>query len=102
VTRPQGVSLVARIEAELRRRGNPDRAEGAKRYLKSKLTFIGNDTKTVRDAAKRVLKELAPLNRAGLLTLVDDLWPPGIFELRALAVELLKARSAVLVAGDHD
>jgi 3-methyladenine DNA glycosylase AlkD len=95
-----GVSLVATIEAELRRRGDRERAEGAKRYLKSELTFIGNDTRTVRDTARGVLRELAPLNRAGLLALVNDLWPPGIFELRALAVELLKARSAMLVAGD--
>jgi len=101
VTRPKGVLLVARIELELRRRGDPKRAEGAKRYLKSELTFIGTDTRTVREAARGVMRELTPLNRAGLLALVDDLWPPGIFELRALAVELLKARSAVLVAGDH-
>jgi len=101
VARPNGVSLVARIDAELGRRGSPERAVGARRYLKSKLTFIGTDTRTVREAARGVVRELAPLNRAGLLALVDDLWPRGIFELRALAVELLKARSAVLVSGDH-
>jgi 3-methyladenine DNA glycosylase AlkD len=101
VKRPKGVSVVGRIEAELRRRGSPERAEGAKRYLKSELTFIGTDTRTVREAASGVLRELAPLNRAGLLALVRDLWRRGIFELRALAVELLKARSTVLVAGDH-
>jgi 3-methyladenine DNA glycosylase AlkD len=92
---------VARIEAELRRLGSRERAEGAKRYLKSELTFIGNDTRTVREVARGVMREAAPLNRLGLLALVRDLWPPGIFELRAVAVELLKARSTVLVAGDH-
>lgn len=101
MTSPNDVSLVPRIGAELRRRGDPKRAEGAKRYLKSELTFVGADTRTVREAARGVMRELAPLNRAGLLALVDDLWPRGIFELRALAVELLKARCAVLLARDH-
>jgi 3-methyladenine DNA glycosylase AlkD len=101
VKHPNGIPLVARIEAELERRGSPERAEGAKRYLKSDLTFIGNDTRTVREAARGVVRELAPLNRAGLLALVRDLWSRGVFELRAVAVELLKARSAVLVAADH-
>jgi hypothetical protein len=52
VTSPNDVSLVPRIEAELRRRGDPKRAEGAKRYLKSELTFVGADTRTVREAAR--------------------------------------------------
>ena len=101
MTSPNDVSHLARIEAELRRLGSRERAEGAKRYLKSELTFIGNDTRTVREVARGVLREAAPLNRAGLLALVRDLWRRGIFELRAVAVELLKAGSTVLVSGDH-
>ena len=93
--------LVARIEAELRRRGDPERADGAKRYLKSELAFLGADTRAVREMVRGVLKNVAPLDRTGLLALVNALWPHGVFELRAVAVEVLKARVALLVARDH-
>src|SRR3989304_5370834 len=90
--------LVARIEAELRRRGDPERADGAKRYLKSELAFLGADTRAVREMVRGVLKNVAPLDRTGLLALVNALWPHGVFELRAVAVEVLKAPVALLVA----
>lgn len=92
---------MVRIEAELRRRGNPERADGAKRYLKSELVFLGADTKAVRETVRGALRDVAPLDRAGLLALVNALWPRGVFELRAVAVEALKARVALLVARDH-
>jgi 3-methyladenine DNA glycosylase AlkD len=92
--------LATRIEVELRRRGNPERAEGAKRYLKSELVFLGADTRAVRETVRSALKGAASLDRRGLLALVDALWLRGAFELRAVAVEALKARSALLGAAD--
>ena len=98
--RPDVVSLAATIEAELRLRGNPGRAEGARRYLKSELIFLGTDTRTVRETAKGALKSVPSLDRGGLLALVNALWPRGIFELRAVAVEALRARCGLLTAKD--
>ena len=92
--------LATRIEAELRRRGNPERAEGAKRYLKSELVFLGADTRAVRETVRSALKDTALLDRRGLLTLVDALWARGVFDLRAVAVEALRARSALLGPND--
>lgn len=92
--------LAARIEAELRRLGNPERAEGAKRYLKSELVFLGADTRAVRETVRSALKGAPSLDRRGLLALVDVLWARGVFELRAVAVEALKVRSALLGAAD--
>jgi 3-methyladenine DNA glycosylase AlkD len=92
--------LAARIEAELRRLGNPERAEGAKRYLKSELVFLGADTRAVRETVRSALKGAASLDRRGLFALVDGLWARGVFDLRAVAVEALRARSALLGAKD--
>jgi 3-methyladenine DNA glycosylase AlkD len=92
--------LAARIEAELRRLGNPERAEGAKRYLKSELVFLGADTRAVRKTLRSELKGAVSLDRRGLLALVDALWARGVFDLRAVAVEALRARSALLGAED--
>ena len=92
--------LSTRIEAELRRRGNAERAEGAKRYLKSELVFLGADTRAVRETVRSALKSILSLDRRGLLALVDALWTRGVFELRAVAVEALRARSALLGAED--
>jgi 3-methyladenine DNA glycosylase AlkD len=100
VKRSNAVSLAARIEAELRRLGNPERAKGAKSYLKSELVFLGVDTKAVRQTVRSALKGAPSLDRAGLLALVNTLWPRGIFELRAVAVEALRARSPLLGAED--
>jgi 3-methyladenine DNA glycosylase AlkD len=100
VTRSNGVSLVAGIEAELTLRGNPERARGAKRYLKSDLVFLGADTRGVRETVRDMLREGPPLDRSRLLALVKDLWPRGVFELRAVAVEALKTCSSLLVAKD--
>ncbi|HVN30654.1 MAG TPA: DNA alkylation repair protein [Thermoanaerobaculaceae bacterium] len=100
MTRTSAVSLAPRIEAELRLRGDPERAWGAKRYLKSELVFLGVDTRALRETVKGVLREHAPFDRSHVLALVKNLWPRGIFELRGVAVEVLKARSSLLGAGD--
>jgi 3-methyladenine DNA glycosylase AlkD len=100
VGRPAVDSVAATIKAKLARRGTAARAEGAKRYLKSGLVFLGVDTRTVREAVKEVLKDEAPLDRGRLLALASELWERGVFELRAVAVELLKARGDLLSERD--
>ena len=92
--------LGKRIETDLRRVANRQRAAGAKRYLKSELVFLGADTKAVRETTKAALREGLALDRNGLLALVDVLWMRGVFELRAVAVEALKARAVLLLAED--
>lgn len=73
---------------------------GAKRYLKSELVFLGADTRAVRETVRSALKGAPSLDRRGLLALVDALWVRGVFELRAVAVEALRTRSALLGVGD--
>ena len=97
---PQAGELATRIEAELRRLGAPGRAAGAKSYLKSNLVFLGADTAGLRGTVKSLLRDAPELDRAGLLSLVKELWPRGIFELRAAAVELLMQRGTLLEAAD--
>jgi 3-methyladenine DNA glycosylase AlkD len=98
--KPRPDELAARIEAELRRLGAPERTAGAKRYLKSDLVFLGVDTAAFRATVKTVLGENPSLDRGALLKLVKALWPRGIFELRAAAVELLMLCGPLLQAAD--
>lgn len=73
---------------------------GAKAYLKSELEFLGVDTESLRREVKRLLREAAGLDRAGLLALVEGLWGRGVFELRAAAAEMLTMRVELLEARD--
>ncbi len=100
MNRSDAARLAIRIEAELRRLSDPKRAEGAKNYLKIELVFLGADTKAVRQTVRNALKGAASLDRRGLLALTDVLWARGVFELRAVAVEALRACSVLLGAGD--
>jgi 3-methyladenine DNA glycosylase AlkD len=100
VKRSNPGELAPRISSELQRLGRPDRAAGAKRYLKSELKFFGVDAATMRATARRVLKTAAPMDRAGLLALIRALWSSGVFELRAVAVEALASHSSLLEKTD--
>jgi 3-methyladenine DNA glycosylase AlkD len=97
---PAPTELAARLEERLRAQGTAQRAVGAKAYLKSELEFLGVDTESLRREVKRLLREAAGLDRAGLLALVEGLWGRGVFELRAGAVELLTMRVELLEARD--
>ncbi|HEY9422405.1 MAG TPA: DNA alkylation repair protein [Thermoanaerobaculia bacterium] len=91
---------VRAIEKSLRPLGHPERAEGAKRYLKSDLDFLGVDMPGLRSAARAWLKEHPELDRPGLLGLVEALWATRVHELRAFGIELLTARKALLLSED--
>lgn len=93
---------VRAIEATLRPLGIPERAEGAKAYLKSDLDFLGVATPPLRASARAWLREHPDLDRAFLLGLVEALWARPLHELRAFGVELLQARRALLRSEDLD
>ena len=78
------------LAAALRELGAPERAEGAKRYLKSDLAFLGTTVAAVRQAATSLRRRWPRLPRDDLLALVDRLWSRDVFELRLAAVELLQ------------
>jgi hypothetical protein len=63
-----------RIEEELPRRGNPKRADGARRYLKSTLLFVGVDTAAIRRTVKGILTGAAPVGRFPELRTELDRW----------------------------
>jgi 3-methyladenine DNA glycosylase AlkD len=100
VKRSNARELATRISSELQRLGRPERAAGAKRYLKSELKFFGVDTATMRASVRRALKTSAHLDRAGSLALARTLWSSGVFELRAVAVETLASQVSLLEKTD--
>lgn len=96
-------NLVARakaeIEAALWAQQDAVRAEGARRYLKSELQFIGIPTAPFRRVVRGALR-LARLRREELLALVEALWSQPVFELKAAAVEALVFRWRALESRD--
>ncbi len=89
--------MAARLEAELRAEGTPERAEGEKRYLKSDLDFLGVTMGHVRRAVRRLDPSL---DRNGLQALVEALWDSPVFDRRLAAVILLEARADLLEPSD--
>ncbi len=84
-----GSTLADEIESALRAHGVRERAEGAKRYLKSELEFIGVATPQFRRVIVQAVKAVPRLDRERLLATARALWARPVFELRAAAVELL-------------
>jgi 3-methyladenine DNA glycosylase AlkD len=87
--------LAETLERELRASTDPVRAEGAKRYLKSELEFIGITTDQLRRAVRAALRD-ATLDRPAIHELIETLWSRGVFELRAAAMEVLIVRAPTL------
>ena len=82
--------LLARIDAELRAEGSPERAVQEKAYLKSRLDHYGVSVPAVRAVAREAAKRRPPLEREELLALVEALWAGTVYERRRVAVELLE------------
>ena len=95
-------SEVEAIEAILRPLGTPERAAGAKSYLKSDLDFLGVTTPDLRAAVRAWLKSHPDLDRPALVALATALWATSSHELRSFGMELLQARVALLGSGDVD
>jgi len=97
-TEIQGV--VEGLTERFREVGTPERASGAKRYLKSDLEFFGVTVPALRRAVRDLLRKYGDLDREQLVGLVEKLWFRPVYELRRAAVELLVLRSSLLEARD--
>ena len=95
-------AAVDALEERLRSLGTPDYAEGAKRYLKSDLTFFGTRSPDVRATVRTYLRDVPGLSRAGLVALVRELWKEPVHELRVTAIQLLEAKVSLLESRDVD
>jgi 3-methyladenine DNA glycosylase AlkD len=94
--------LAKELESALRAAGDPDRAAGAKAYLKSDLEFLGVAAQPLRAVARAFLTEHPDIDRAALIALVQTLWKRPIYDLKAVAVALLERRTKDLVTADLD
>ncbi len=90
--------LIVRLEAE----ADDNRAVNEKRYLKSPddMRHIGVKVPVIRRLAKRFAKEHSDMDRGAILALVEELWSRNIHESRVAAIEVLNARSSLLIAED--
>jgi 3-methyladenine DNA glycosylase AlkD len=94
--------LAQELEIELRAASDPERAAGAKAYLKSDLEFLGVAAQPLRAVARAFLAAHPEIDRAGLIALVRTLWKRPIYDFRAMAVALLERRTKDLVTDDLD
>jgi 3-methyladenine DNA glycosylase AlkD len=88
------------LERTLRGRATAERAAQEKRYLKSAIEHLGCTMPVLAATAKAFKKARPDLTHDELVALVEELWPRGIFEDRAMAVELLELHPRLLVAED--
>lgn len=91
---------VAEIEVGLRRLSDPERATGAKAYLKSDLEFFGTSVPDLRRQVRDWSKAHPDLSRSGLTKLCRALWSRRVHELRVFAIELLRSRRGLLESSD--
>jgi 3-methyladenine DNA glycosylase AlkD len=82
--------VVAALTDELRRAGNPARAETERAYLKSSYVHLGSSVPGVRSVAKAWVKSNRPTHD-DVVALVDALWDTDVYERRLLGVELILA-----------
>jgi len=84
---------VEQARAALAARGSPERAAGAKAYLKSELDFLGVDAVGLRATAREIVESHPELDHDRLAALVRALWKEPEYELRALGVALPELRA---------
>jgi 3-methyladenine DNA glycosylase AlkD len=89
VSSAAGTRLAAQIDAALRERGGPERAERERAYLKSGLEHYGTSVPAIRAVARQTASQHPDLTRDDLLGLVDALWQAPVHERRMAAIELL-------------
>jgi 3-methyladenine DNA glycosylase AlkD len=81
--------LEAEIDAALRSKAAPERAEGEKAYLKSELEHLGTSMPVLNAVAKDVRARHPDLGHDEVIALVEALWAQPVHERRAVAIELL-------------
>jgi len=89
-------NMARRIERELRARGDPERAIGEKKYLKSDLEFLGASMRAIREIVKSFVRDHESLSGDDLVEIVLELWSQPIFERRIAGVVLLESYPANL------
>jgi 3-methyladenine DNA glycosylase AlkD len=90
VDRSEALLAAARLEAEFRALGKPERAASEKVYLKSSLTFLGCTVWQIRAAVRAWLAEHPLESGSDAVVLADALWSEPIHERRAAAVFVLE------------
>jgi 3-methyladenine DNA glycosylase AlkD len=88
----------AALESELRSKGTPERAAGAKRYLKSDLEFFGTSLGEIRATAKVAFAKVD--DHDDLVALLEELWRLPIHERRMAAALGLELKGKLLVPAD--
>ena len=91
--------LAGEITEQLVAIGTPERAASERRYLKSELEFLGATVWEVRRVIGAFDRSLS-LDRAGLVSLAEELWRPPVHERRMAAVALLERHVADLEVAD--
>jgi 3-methyladenine DNA glycosylase AlkD len=89
VDRSEALLAAARLEAEFRALGTPERAAAEKVYLKSALTFLGCTVWQIRAAIRAWLVDHPLESGADALVLAEALWSEPIHERRMAAVVVL-------------
>jgi len=92
--------LVAEIDAELRAKGTPARAEHEKAYLKSDLQHYGASVPDVRSVVKAVVNAHPDWQHDEIVAVGEALWDAPVHERRMAAFELLAQCSDRLTAQD--
>ncbi|MET0324286.1 MAG: DNA alkylation repair protein [Ilumatobacteraceae bacterium] len=87
--------LVATLRAGLARLGDPAKAPGMQRYMKSAMPYRGVPTPVRRSMVRDALAERAPTDRVTWEATVRRLWDDAAFrEERYVAIDLCAHRSA--------
>ncbi len=94
----QKLQPAAELEAALRAAGDPGRAEGERRYLKSELEHFGVRVPEVRRLARGAAGEVG--TRRELDALADELWTRPVHECRLCAAMVLAARPDLVAPAD--
>jgi 3-methyladenine DNA glycosylase AlkD len=105
VARPsptEAANLAASLRQRLVALGDSKRADGAKAYLKSDLTFLGVTVPQIRAEARALANATPELDRATLWELTHALWQTRIHELRSVAIALLECRADLLRPSDME
>ena len=88
-------ALVEAIRGALASAGDPERAVGQQRYMKSEMPFRGITSPELRALLRPLLKEYAPASRAAWEATVRTLWDEATHrEERYAALALAKHRAA--------
>lgn len=88
------------LEAELRAQGDPARAAGEKRYLKSRLQFHGVTLPQLERTVRAFTVAQPIADRAALTALAVALWEGPVHERRMAAVVLLERHRQLLTPDD--